>query len=133
MPLVGIVLVLAAAVVHAAWNLTLHATEDRPATMAVAGLLAGLFLLPGIVLAPPWPVLPLVVLSALAETAYALFLSSEITYDMAVPGMISSSSLSLVDLRNGQMVWSNRIGDCDWRDDRSAQTAMQNLLAGSPL
>lgn len=76
MPLIGIVLVLAAAGLHAAWNLTLHATEDRPATMAVAGLLAGAFLLPGIVLAPPWPVLPLVVLSALAETAYALCLSA---------------------------------------------------------
>ena len=44
-----------------------------------------------------------------------------------------SSSLSLIDLRNGKMVWSNKNGDGDWRDDRSAQTAMQNLLAGSPL
>jgi hypothetical protein len=64
---------------------------------------------------------------------YALFLSSEIAYDMPVFGMISSSSLSLIDLRNGNMVWSNRSSDGDWRDDRSARTAIQNLLAGSPL
>jgi hypothetical protein len=64
---------------------------------------------------------------------YALFLSSEITYDMPVRGMVSSSSLSLMDLRNGKIVWSRKNGDGDWRDDRSAQTAIQNLLAGSPL
>jgi hypothetical protein len=64
---------------------------------------------------------------------YALFLSSEITYDMRALGMNSSSSLSLIDLRNGEMVWSNKRGDGDWRDDRSARTAIQNLLADSPL
>jgi hypothetical protein len=64
---------------------------------------------------------------------YALFLSSEISYGMPVLGTPSSSSLSLIDLRNGKMVWSNRRGDGDWRDDRSAQLAMQNLLADSPL
>ena len=64
---------------------------------------------------------------------YALFLSSEIAYDMPVFGMTSFSSLSLLDLRSGKMVWSNKRGDGDWRDDRSAQMAMQALLAGSPL
>ncbi len=64
---------------------------------------------------------------------YALFLSSEITYDMPVFNMVSSSSLSLMDLRNGKIVWSRTNEDGDWRDDRSAQTAMQALLAGSPL
>jgi hypothetical protein len=64
---------------------------------------------------------------------YALFLSSQITYDMPVFGMISSSSLSLIDLRNGKMVWSNKSGDGDWRDDRSARAAIQNLLTDSPL
>ncbi len=63
---------------------------------------------------------------------YALFLSAEISYGTPVLGT-PSSSLSLIDLRNGKMVWSNKNGDGDWRDDRSAQTAMQNLLAGSPL
>jgi hypothetical protein len=64
---------------------------------------------------------------------YALFLLSEITYDMPVLGVVSSSSLSLMDLRNGKIVWSRKNGDGDWRDDRSAKTAIQNLLAGSPL
>ena len=64
---------------------------------------------------------------------YALFLSSEITSDMPAFGMPSSSSLSLIDLRTGKMVWSHKSNDGDWRDDRSAQTAIENLLADSPL
>jgi hypothetical protein len=64
---------------------------------------------------------------------YALFLSSEITHDMAVFPIVSSSSLSLIDLRDGRLVWSSKRGDSDWRDDRSAQTAIQNLFAGSSL
>jgi hypothetical protein len=64
---------------------------------------------------------------------YALFLSSEMAYDMPGLGRTSSSSLSLVDLRNGKMVWSNTNGDGDWRNERSAGMAIQNLLAGSPL
>lgn len=64
---------------------------------------------------------------------YALFLSAEITYDMPVLGMVSSSSLSLMDLRDGKIVWSRKNGYGEWRDDRSAKTAIQNLLAGSPL
>src|SRR5258706_9949024 len=63
---------------------------------------------------------------------YALFLSSEIAYDMPVFGMTSFSSLSLLDLRSGKVVWSNKRGDGDWRDDRSAQTATQGLLTGAP-
>jgi hypothetical protein len=64
---------------------------------------------------------------------YALFLSSEITYDMPVLRMPSSSSLSLVDLRNGKIVWSHKSANGNWRDDRSARTAIQDLLADSPL
>ena len=64
---------------------------------------------------------------------YALFLSSQITDDMPGFGVVSSSSLSLIDLRDGKMVWSNQNHDGDWRDDRSAETAIRNLLAGSPL
>jgi hypothetical protein len=64
---------------------------------------------------------------------YALFLSSETNYDRPVFAATSSSSLSLIELRSGKMVWSNRIGDGDWRDDRSAQAAIQKLLADSPL
>jgi drug/metabolite transporter (DMT)-like permease len=76
MSALAITLVLAAAIFHAGWNLTLHRTEDRVATVAVNGVVAGLALLPAILLAPPWQVWPLIGLSALAETAYALSLSA---------------------------------------------------------
>jgi drug/metabolite transporter (DMT)-like permease len=76
MSALAIALVLAAALFHAGWNLTLHRTEDRVATVAVNGVVAGLALLPAILLAPPWRVWPLIGLSALAETAYALSLSA---------------------------------------------------------
>jgi drug/metabolite transporter (DMT)-like permease len=72
----AIALVLVAALFHAGWNLTLHRTEDRVATVAVNGLVAGLALLPAALLSPPWSVWPLIALSALAETAYALSLSA---------------------------------------------------------
>ncbi len=69
-------LVLLSACFHAGWNLTLHETKDRVAAMAVAGLVSGLALLPFTLAAPPWRVWPLILLSALAETAYALLLSA---------------------------------------------------------
>lgn len=72
----ALVLVLAAAGFHAAWNLLLHETSDRVAAMAVAGLAAGVALLPFALAMPPWRVLPLIGLSALAETAYALCLAA---------------------------------------------------------
>jgi drug/metabolite transporter (DMT)-like permease len=74
---VALTLVLAAACFHALWNLTLHAAGDRVATMAVSGLLAGVVLLPAVLVSPPPArVLPLVVLSATAESAYAICLSA---------------------------------------------------------
>jgi drug/metabolite transporter (DMT)-like permease len=75
-PLPALLLVLVAAAFHALWNLTLHTTTDRPATMVVSGLVGGLVLLPAVVLSPPWFVFPLIILSALAEAAYGLCLSS---------------------------------------------------------
>jgi drug/metabolite transporter (DMT)-like permease len=74
MPPAALVLVLLAACLHAGWNWRLHATPDRLAAVTVANLVAGAALLPATLLAPPWPVLPLIVLSAVAETAYALCL-----------------------------------------------------------
>ena len=76
MPLPALVLVLAAAGLHAVWNLTLHRTEDRVATMAVSGLVAGAALLPAALVAPPWTVAPLIVLSAVAEAGYGLALAA---------------------------------------------------------
>jgi drug/metabolite transporter (DMT)-like permease len=72
----ALTLVLAAAVVHALWNRLLHATADREATLAVAGLAIGVVLLPAALLTAPWQVWPLVLLSAVAETAYALCLAA---------------------------------------------------------
>lgn len=67
---------LTAALFHAVWNRILHGTEDRAATMAVAGVVAGVALLPAIILAPPLAVWPYVLPSALAETVYALCLAA---------------------------------------------------------
>ncbi len=72
----AIAIVLVAAGFHAGWNRVLHDTSDRIATMAVAGLASGLVLLPVTIATSPRQVLPLIVLSALAETAYALSLSA---------------------------------------------------------
>src|SRR4051812_11604693 len=44
--------------------------------MSVAGLLAGVILLPAVLVSPPWQVLPFVVASAMAEVAYAHALSA---------------------------------------------------------
>lgn len=75
-PPLALALVLLAALLHAGWNLLLHTTNDRLAAAAVAGLVAGAALLPAMVIAPPWQVWPLIVLSALAECAYALCLTT---------------------------------------------------------
>jgi len=72
----ALLLVLASAFFHALWNVRLHAAPDRIAAMSVAGLVACLGLLPAIIIAPPWSVWPLIILSALSETAYALCLSA---------------------------------------------------------
>ncbi len=75
-PPLALALVLLAALFHAGWNLALHETPDRVAALAVSGLFAGVVLLLPTLLAPPWQVLPLIILSALAEAAYALLLSA---------------------------------------------------------
>lgn len=72
----AVVLVMAAALLHAMWNLRLHASEDRAAVMAGAGLLTALALAPFVVADPPSEVWPAVVVSGLAETAYVLALSA---------------------------------------------------------
>ncbi len=73
-PPVALALVLAAAAFHAGWNRLLHDTGDRLAVMAIAGLAAGVVLLPAVVVAPPRNALAFIVPSALAETAYAVCL-----------------------------------------------------------
>lgn len=72
----AIALVLTAAVMHASWNRVLHAEADRVAAMAVSGLVVGVFMLPAIMIWPPWAVWPLVLLSAGTHVFYALGLSA---------------------------------------------------------
>lgn len=72
----ALALVLTAAIFHATWNRLLHGSDDRLAAAAVSGLIAGLILLPFTIAAPPVHVLPLVGLSALAETGYFLALTA---------------------------------------------------------
>jgi drug/metabolite transporter (DMT)-like permease len=69
-------LVLGAAVLHAGWNVLLHAEGDRVPTMAVAGLVGGTILLPFALADPPTEVAGLVVLTGFTEAAYALALSA---------------------------------------------------------
>lgn len=72
----ALALVLLAAAFHAAWNLLLHDTSDRIAAMTVAGLAAGVALLPFTLATPPWRAWPLILLSACAEAAYGLCLAA---------------------------------------------------------
>ena len=73
---ITLALVLAAATLHALWNVRLHTAQDRAAAMAVAGLVSCAGLLPAIIVVPPWSTWPSIILSASAETAYALCLSA---------------------------------------------------------
>ncbi|MFW6009767.1 MAG: EamA family transporter [Actinomycetota bacterium] len=72
---IALALVLAAAGFHAAWNLSLHGTGDRAMSMAVAALVGGLLLAPGIWLSPPWAAWPWLLPSIAAQVGYALALS----------------------------------------------------------
>ncbi len=72
----ALALVLSAAVLHAGWNLRLHETDDRVASMAVAGLVAGATLLPFTVAAPPTAVVGLVLVSGILELVYGLALAA---------------------------------------------------------
>ncbi|MBI3648916.1 MAG: EamA family transporter [Actinobacteria bacterium] len=73
---IPLALVLAAAMLHAGWNVVLHGKQDRLATVTAGGILGGLLLLPAVILAPPFRVWPLAALSGVAEAAYFIFLSS---------------------------------------------------------
>ncbi len=69
-------LALTAALFHAGWNRVLKAAPDRLAAMAVASVLTALLLLPFTIAEPPRGVLPLILLSGLAQALYALALSA---------------------------------------------------------
>jgi drug/metabolite transporter (DMT)-like permease len=71
----AVALVLAAAVLHAAWNVRLHGTEDRVAAMAMSGVVSGFVLLPFLVFDPPDGLWALVVISGVAEAVYGLALA----------------------------------------------------------
>ncbi len=75
MSLPAVLLVLAAAVVHALWNRSVHAGDDRVAVMAVSSLGAGVLLSPALALAPPTQVWPFVLASGAVEAVYAVLLA----------------------------------------------------------
>jgi drug/metabolite transporter (DMT)-like permease len=72
----ALILVLVSAAVHAGWNRLLHDTDDRIPAMAVAGFTTFVLLLPALAITPPTRVAPLVVLSGVAQAAYALCLTA---------------------------------------------------------
>ena len=76
MDAVALLLVLSAAVFHAVWNVTLHGTDDRVATMAVAGLGGAVLLSPWIITQPPVEAAAFLLPSVAAQTVYALALSA---------------------------------------------------------
>ncbi|HEU5348537.1 MAG TPA: EamA family transporter [Ktedonobacterales bacterium] len=107
MPPLALALVLLAALLHAGWNLLLHGTNDRLAAATVAGLVSGVVLFPAIILAPPWQVWPLILLSALAECAYALCLTTAYrlgTLSLAYP--LARGSAPLLVTLGGWLVLS---------------------------
>jgi drug/metabolite transporter (DMT)-like permease len=109
--LTAIALVLAAATFHAAWNLTLHGATDREASMAVGGLAAGIALLPAVLIWPPWPVLPLIGLSAVAEALYALSLSAAYRRGaLAVAYPLARGTAPLLVTLGGWLVLEQRPG-----------------------
>ena len=60
----ALILVLAAAVLHATWNRVLHGAEDRLAAAAVGAAVGAALLMPATIAAPPTQVWPSVVASA---------------------------------------------------------------------
>ena len=72
----ALALVLAAAVLHAAWNRVLHGAGDRLAAAAVGAAVGAVLLMPATIAAPPVRVWPSVAASGLAEAAYFACLSA---------------------------------------------------------
>lgn len=73
---IALALVLAAAVLHAAWNRLLHGADDRLAAAAVGAVMGATLLLPATIAAPPVRVWPLALASGAAEAAYFAFLAA---------------------------------------------------------
>ncbi|MGZ8614165.1 MAG: EamA family transporter [Actinomycetota bacterium] len=71
----AIALVLAAALLHALWNVRLHGADDRVAAMAMSGVASGIVLVPFLVLDPPNGLWGLLLISGVAEAVYGLALA----------------------------------------------------------
>ena len=105
----AVALVLAAAALHAGWNVALHGADDRVAGMAIAGMGGGLALTPFLVTDPPGEVLHLAVLSGIAETAYVLALSAAYgrgTLSLAYP--VGRGTAPLLTTLGGWLLLSER-------------------------
>jgi drug/metabolite transporter (DMT)-like permease len=111
LPPLALALVLVAACAHAGWNLILHETTDRIAAVAVAGLATGVVFLPLIIAQAPWRVLPLVLLSAAGEAAYALLLSAAYAHGtLAVAYPIARGTAPLLVTLGAWLVLAQRPG-----------------------
>ena len=75
MPPAAVALVLAAAALHALWNVRLHGADDRVAAMAMSGVVSGFVLFPFLVLDPPSGLWGLLLISGAAEAVYGLALA----------------------------------------------------------
>ncbi len=109
MPVGAILLVLAAALLHAGWNRLLHGDNDRTATLVIANVAGGFALAPFVITQPPRGVAFLVVGSIAAQTAYASALASAyasgslaVTYPIArgtAPVLVTVGAWALLDER----------------------------------
>jgi drug/metabolite transporter (DMT)-like permease len=73
---VALALVLAAALLHAAWNRRLHGATDRLAAAAVGAVVGAVLLLPATITDPPVHAWPSALASGAAEAAYFGFLAA---------------------------------------------------------
>ena len=103
----AVALVLAAAVLHALWNVRLHGADDRVAAMAMSGIVSAVVLLPLLVLDPPSGLWGLVLISGVAEALYGLALAGayrrgelSVTYPVgrgSAPLMATIAAVTVVD------------------------------------
>ncbi|HEU0114350.1 MAG TPA: hypothetical protein VFQ80_06730 [Thermomicrobiales bacterium] len=141
----------AAAVIHAAWNWALHVEGDRVAALTVAGLAAGVLLAPAMVVRPPFAVAPLIVLSALFQTGYALALAAayrrgalSVAYPIGrgtAPLLVTLGGWAVLGQRPGPLALAGAIalacglgliGLAAWRTDQRGAVGFA-LLAGTGI
>ena len=72
----GVLLVLAASLLHATWNARTHASGDSAAVLALSYVVASVIFFPWLVIEPPWSAWPLILAAGLLHGLYLRGLSS---------------------------------------------------------